>query len=104
MKKTEICTELKNIAIMIKNDKPQKDVYILVADLHNKIKDSITTPFEEKTMKEIDWVCDECGRDKIHCILNNGKTGTTFCGVCNKKVTVHKRIRTWQLLNKEVQK
>ncbi len=39
MKKTEICKELKNIAIMIKNDKPQKDVYILIANLHNKIKD-----------------------------------------------------------------
>jgi len=46
-----------------------------------------------KIRQEHNWICDECGRIKVHSILNNGETGTTYCGACDCTVTVHKEIR-----------
>jgi hypothetical protein len=54
--------------------------------------------------EEHNWICDTCKSIKIHSILNNGVTGTCYCGVCKKTVTVHKKIKKWvsveSLLNK----
>ena len=44
---------------------------------------------------ERNWICDGCGNIKVHSILNNGVTGRTLCGVCDKEVSVHLEYQNW---------
>ena len=45
MNKSEVCIELKRIAVMIVKEDTRENIYSQIAKLHNDLKDDITTPF-----------------------------------------------------------